>query len=326
LTLSTLADKKVYHRDVKPDNIAFRAPDSWTPVLIDFGIARADDSTTLTATGRAWGTPLYSPPEWRTKIKGEVAAQRGSRAWDAYSFARVAAVTLAVAVGRELSDVEWLSNAELLRTLGAKLPQTVYQLRQGLRKRPSKRTDECYDLALDIDIGVGSDLTSRVVGEKSDLIRGWLAKALKSRLTLRTGHRWGGNWLAIKPASRPKAWQLCLGTNDILGTPSVLTTGKTLRREGRWPMALMTQLAQWERKFGGEVMIGGRRPRRPQSVKNRARQLYRQDGVIGSKDIRIEVIRIDDVVRYCDALLRNELAALDGTAALLGLLDDRQLP
>ncbi len=50
------------HRDVKPENILFR--DSETPVLSDFGIAKAmDSSTQMTNVGLAVGTPRYMSPE-----------------------------------------------------------------------------------------------------------------------------------------------------------------------------------------------------------------------------------------------------------------------
>jgi serine/threonine protein kinase len=62
------AHKKGFiHRDIKPDNIMFRA--DGTVVLVDFGIARAIDSTThLTRTGMSIGTPHYMSPE---QCKGE---------------------------------------------------------------------------------------------------------------------------------------------------------------------------------------------------------------------------------------------------------------
>ncbi len=58
----------VIHRDVKPQNILFRA--DGTPVLTDFGIARATtrdpDSMQLTSYGMVIGSPRYMSPEQST--------------------------------------------------------------------------------------------------------------------------------------------------------------------------------------------------------------------------------------------------------------------
>ena len=50
----------VVHRDLKPGNVMLV---DGRPVVIDFGIAQAADSTRLTMTGMFMGTPGYLAPE-----------------------------------------------------------------------------------------------------------------------------------------------------------------------------------------------------------------------------------------------------------------------
>jgi serine/threonine protein kinase len=58
--------KRYVHRDIKPENILFR--EDGTPVLTDFGIARALDSgRSMTLAGMLVGTPDYMSPE---QVKG----------------------------------------------------------------------------------------------------------------------------------------------------------------------------------------------------------------------------------------------------------------
>jgi len=51
----------VLHRDITPRNVLVR--EDGTPVLIDFGLMRAEGTPTLTATGDMVGTPQYMAPE-----------------------------------------------------------------------------------------------------------------------------------------------------------------------------------------------------------------------------------------------------------------------
>lgn len=64
------------HRDIKPDNIMFRAQDG-SPVLTDFGIVRDLSAQSLTQTS-AWmgpGTPLFASPEQLNNDKALIDAR-----------------------------------------------------------------------------------------------------------------------------------------------------------------------------------------------------------------------------------------------------------
>ncbi|MER5962952.1 serine/threonine-protein kinase [Streptomyces sp. NPDC002057] len=79
------------HRDLKPGNIVM-APDG--PRVLDFGIARAVESTRLTATGAAFGTPGYLAPE-------QALGEQVTGAADVFA---LGAVLVAAAGGRPFGD------------------------------------------------------------------------------------------------------------------------------------------------------------------------------------------------------------------------------
>jgi serine/threonine protein kinase len=58
--LRAIHDAGVVHRDLKPSNVLLAADG---PRVIDFGISRATDGTTMTATGTVFGSPGYMSPE-----------------------------------------------------------------------------------------------------------------------------------------------------------------------------------------------------------------------------------------------------------------------
>lgn len=61
VALETLWDRRIVHRDVKPDNIVKTGQGDF--VLVDVGIARHLDLTTLTSLGMVVGTRGYMSPE-----------------------------------------------------------------------------------------------------------------------------------------------------------------------------------------------------------------------------------------------------------------------
>jgi tRNA A-37 threonylcarbamoyl transferase component Bud32 len=62
-TIGDLHAMRIIHRDIKPSNLMLRAGSDEDVVVMDFGIARADTSTMVTATNVFLGTPSYVAPE-----------------------------------------------------------------------------------------------------------------------------------------------------------------------------------------------------------------------------------------------------------------------
>jgi len=61
LTIEEAHASGVIHRDLKPSNIMIDQRNQ--PIIMDFGLARREDNTHLTAAGEMMGTPAYMPPE-----------------------------------------------------------------------------------------------------------------------------------------------------------------------------------------------------------------------------------------------------------------------
>jgi serine/threonine-protein kinase len=70
--LAALEAAKIVHRDLKPSNVRIRSDNS--PVIVDFGLARVLDMSSITATvdGAMFGTPRYFAPEQLRGTKHDI--------------------------------------------------------------------------------------------------------------------------------------------------------------------------------------------------------------------------------------------------------------
>ncbi len=127
----------IYHRDLKPENIMVSKAERVK--VMDFGLARAVDSSTLTQAGSAMGTPRYIAPE---AVSGSTADDRA----DQYSLGVIAYEMIAGQAPFESDEILYLlyAHAHLPppppSTVVADLPQAVDDvLLKMLSKDPRDR-------------------------------------------------------------------------------------------------------------------------------------------------------------------------------------------
>lgn len=135
-------DQRVIHRDIKPQNILFRA--DGTPVLTDFGIARAAgvEATHLTNIGMVVGSPRYMSPE---QSMSEPIDARS----DLYSLGVVLYEMLTGEPPYKANDVISLAMAHRTAPIPILSPKlAAYQpiLERLLAKYPEDRFDSARDL------------------------------------------------------------------------------------------------------------------------------------------------------------------------------------
>jgi len=131
----------IIHRDIKPDNIMFR--ENGTPVLTDFGIARALDSNIrMTRSGISVGTPYYMSPE-------QCMAEQVDGRSDIYS---LGVVLFEILTGRKPYEADNPMGVAL-KHVQEPVPQLPFELRlyqplidKMMAKRKENRAANCEEL------------------------------------------------------------------------------------------------------------------------------------------------------------------------------------
>jgi serine/threonine protein kinase len=152
--LDALHGRGVLHRDVKPSNVLLDGEGA--AALADFGLARSDDSTRLTADGQLLGTPHYLAPEL---IEG----QEATRESDIYALGCVLYECLAGEppfAGRGAAQIGFAHMTEPApdpRVRRPELPEgAAHAILAALEKDPGARPTTATALARMLMIGSSS--------------------------------------------------------------------------------------------------------------------------------------------------------------------------
>jgi tRNA A-37 threonylcarbamoyl transferase component Bud32 len=155
LALAQAHNAHIVHRDLKPSNVLIR-PDG-TPVLVDLGIAVAQDSTKLTQTGGLIGTPHYMSPE---QVRGIPLDGRS----DLYSLGIILYEMLAgirpfeatepIAVLHKQAYEDPIPLQKYRQDL---TPQTLYVVEKAMQKDPMQRFPRAEDMVQAIDYALQAE-------------------------------------------------------------------------------------------------------------------------------------------------------------------------
>lgn len=164
--LAVAHGQKVIHRDLKPENVFLaKAPCGLQPKLLDFGIAKVDQSASLrlTQTGALVGSPLYMSPE---QARGEQVDYRAD-IWAVCVLLYEALTGKPPFHGENYNAVLYAVLSEQPRSLleTGLIDETLWSiLQRGLSKEPAYRYSSMQELGSSlakwlVDQGVHEDIT-----------------------------------------------------------------------------------------------------------------------------------------------------------------------
>jgi len=189
----------IVHRDLKPQNVMV-ASGTGTAHLMDFGIARATDGTTMTATGAIVGTPDYMSPE---QVKGE----RSGMASDVFSFG----VILYEMLTGELPYQADTPMSKVMMRLSHR-PRSVREVQAQIPKYLERVVTRCLEIDPQLRYQRAGDVLADLEREDSSSLTLHVSHRLKRRRQtivafglLAVAAAVAAWWLALRPRAEPAA-------------------------------------------------------------------------------------------------------------------------
>lgn len=146
--LSAAHDKGICHRDLKPANVMIDGDEA---VIIDFGLARAVDSKTLTMEGAMMGTPIYMPQEQLMDSKS-VTDKADQYAYGVILFEMVTGGKVPFTTARDTGEVMALVQEKLMKgavPLREVDPEQPEELEKVLAKMMASDAQDRYPNIMD---------------------------------------------------------------------------------------------------------------------------------------------------------------------------------
>ncbi|MDH4183754.1 MAG: PEGA domain-containing protein [Nitrospinota bacterium] len=143
-------DRHTIHRDIKPGNIMLMEGDHVK--IMDFGLARLQEASSVTQTGHAVGSPQYMSPE---QVRGQHMDGRtdifslGVMYYELITGARPFAAESITSLMYKIMDYNPPTPAEINQGLPPAVDQVVYKM---MAKKPGDRYQNCGELIADLNL------------------------------------------------------------------------------------------------------------------------------------------------------------------------------